>query len=361
MELDDIKSTLPSCDNIWEDPGLSTLGKAIPSEITLLKALETVYMEKKMPHNLGEFSSALLINAIYRNTQKIMLRKQNALNSWTPTAAAHGFRDGCLLSKQHLWPSTDPMIANWRNSACDCLDVLHWQANSKAARFSGSEHHLILHLHLARLIILTPTEYIQTLSTTKSTSYQGSSRSRSSMAISAHHQILQWTIRDRYKARLSIIHCGALFWHVRRYSRNSILEPYAIYIATLVLWAYCTMMQFPEVIEAAAQDCEDDPEPRFLHLDRPLDDELVQSFVRNGHKISAHMSKVGNILDRGAPTKILEEGLLLLTGGSRIVGLAENGPFAMDHTWGIENLTRNYFEISSWQHQYPTGISNPRG
>jgi hypothetical protein len=296
-------------------------------------------MEKKMPPNLCDFSCALLINAIYRNTQKIMMREQNALNSWKPTAVAQRFHDDSSSSKQDLWPYTNPITARWRNSACDCLDVLHWQANSEAARSSGSEHHSILHLHLARLIILTPTTYIQTLATTKSISKPSN----------AHHKILQWAIRDRCKARLSIIHCGALFWHVRRYSRNSILEPYAIYMSTLVLWAYCITMQFPEVVDVIHQDCEDDPEPRFLHLDRPLDDELVQTFVRNGHRISAHMSGVGNILDQGAPAKILHEGLSLLTGGSRLGDTAESAVVFrdttctsadLDYTWGIERSYR---------------------
>jgi hypothetical protein len=328
---------------------LITQGQGKFSEWTLSRALETVYMEKKMPPNLCDFSCALLINAIYRNTQKIMMREQNALNSWTPTAVAQRFRDDSSSSKQDLWPYTNSITARWRNSACDCLDVLHWQANSEAARSSGSEHHSILHLHLARIIILTPTAYIQTLATTKSSKQDSSNFASGPKPSNAHHQILQWAIRDRCKARLSIIHCGSIFWHVRRYSRNSILEPYAIYISTLVLWAYCITMQFPEVIDAVNQDYEDDPEPHFLHLDRPLDDELVQTFVQNGHRISAHMSRVGNILDQSAPAKILKEGLSLLTGGSCLGDTAENAVLSrdttctsvdLDYTWGIERSYR---------------------
>lgn len=60
-------------------------------------------------------------------------------------------------------------------------------------------------------------------------------------------------------------------------------------------------IELSEGVEASAQEREEEPEPSFLHLDRPLDDELVQIFVRLGHKMSAYMSKVGNMRGRGAP------------------------------------------------------------
>lgn len=59
-------------------------------------------------------------------------------------------------------------LSKWRNSACDCLDLLHWSANSKAALLSGLESHTILHLHLSRLILLTPTAHIQTFASDSS-------------------------------------------------------------------------------------------------------------------------------------------------------------------------------------------------
>jgi hypothetical protein len=302
-------------------------------------------MEKLLPPHLGEFSSALLVNAICRNTKNILLKEHNQLNSWTPSAVARRRIGDNSTALQPSWLPTDPTTIKWRNSACDCLDVIHWPANSIVARRSGSEHHTILHLHLARLIILTPTEHIQTLVSTTISEHQHASNAETRLRYStAHHQTLDWAVRDRCKARLSIIHCGALFWHIRRHSRDSILEPYAVYLSTLVLWAYCVAMQLSEVVDAVSQDCEGDPEPRFLHLDRPLDDELVQTFVRVGHKISAHICRVGNILDPGAPAKILQEGIFLLTGGSGPVSSGNStypkpalstSPYA-ECTWGIE-------------------------
>jgi len=339
IQLDDIKATLPSHDDVWESPDVVEHGKKQFSDTTLSDAMEIVYMKKRLPPHLGEFSIGLLINAIYRNTMNIMAREQVRLNSWTPTA----------MTQEHPSPSSAPKVASpttltssrWRNSACDCLDVLHWPANSKVAQLSGSEHHTILHLHLARLIILTPTTHIQTFATESAQALQHSSNPHNSRRYAtARQQVLHWVLRDRFKARLSIVHCGALYWHVRRYSCDSVLEPHAIYMATLVLWAFCVSMEISEVVEASTHENEDEPEPSFLHLDRPLDDELVQTFVRLGHKMSAYIAKVGNIHSKGAPAKILREGISLLTRDSHNVSPGEGGgdpSLAIPcYTWGIE-------------------------
>jgi hypothetical protein len=343
MDLDDIKCLLPSQDDLWDSPELELSVKTSTPSLTLLDALELMYMEKKLPPHLGEFSTAILVNAIYRHTHNVLRGERYPLNSWAPSAVAQRVVNDESLEDHRGWFPTSSTTLKWRNSACDCLDILHWPANSKVARLSGSEHHIILHLHLARLIILTPTECIRTLSATMVTTYRTSTNTGTSNAsAAARHQILQWAIRDRCKARLSIIHCGALYWHIRRYSRNSIIEPYAIYMATLVLWAFCGSMQLPDVVEAISQDSGTDPEPHFLHLDRPIDDELVQTFVRVGHKMSAYMSRVGNILEPGAPAKILEEGIFLLVDRSRATtSNGSNADFTRrsnngDYTWGIE-------------------------
>jgi hypothetical protein len=341
IDLDDIKATLPSHEDLWESPSLDDIENGRFSSLSLPEALETIYMEKRLPHGLSEFSISILIMAVYRNTYKIMLREQNRLNSWTPSAVARPRSDHEQPPAELAWLPVTPIASKWRNSACDCLDIIHWPANSKAAQSSGSEHHTILQLHLARVIILTPTTYIQVLANTTALQVRDwenpETRSR---FCTARSNVLQWIVRDRSKARLSIIHCGALYWHIRRYSCDSVLEPYAIFIATLVLWAFSASLQLPEVVEAVSESCENTPEPSFLHLDRPIDDELVQTFVRVGHKVSAHMSKVGNILDASAPNNILREGISLLQGGSRITvsGLSKPppSPASSRFVWGVE-------------------------
>lgn len=96
---------------------------------------------------------------------------------------------------------------------------------------------------------------------------------------------------------------------------GAFLEPFGIFIATFVVWAYSTSVQFArQQGEATAQATtnaegsgisltsqfspattptvtldahpDEDPEPSFLDLDRPCDDEVVQTYVRLGHKMS---------------------------------------------------------------------------
>ena len=55
-------------------------------------------------------------------------------------------------------------------------------------------------------------------------------------------------------------------------------------------------------------------DPVLLHLDRPLDDELVQMFVKNGFAMSGHVAGVGDIRAGDAAGKMLQVGMGLLLG-----------------------------------------------
>ena len=87
-----------------------------------------------------------------------------------------------------------------------------------------------------------------------------------------------------------------------------------------------------------------DSEPIFIHLDRPCDDEMVQTFMRIGDKMTGYMLRVGNICGKKGPERILSEGIRLLVGAD---GLGNLETSASDHvedendTWGIE---RTYAE-----------------
>lgn len=126
----------------------------------------------------------------------------------------------------------------------------------------------------------------------------------------------QWATRDQYKARLSLVHAGAVFWHVRRYSVKSVVEPFAIYAATLILWAYSTISHSLRAIQdnateqsmeilpnssEAEEGQETDYEPLFIYIDRPCDDEMVQRYARIGPKMTASMRRIGSITASGAP------------------------------------------------------------
>ncbi|EUC42776.1 hypothetical protein COCMIDRAFT_102584 [Bipolaris oryzae ATCC 44560] len=333
LNIDDVRTKLPSCEDIWQGGLQNRPEHEFPQSMTLTEALEVLYMEKRLPVGLNEFSVGVLIHAIYRHTKDMLTASR--LRSWVPSATAE-HRSTSQHNRQPLdWLPSTQIGSKWRNSACDSLDILHWHANSKVATSSGFEHHTILQLHLARIIILTPTGCIQSLARglTDITQYGAQTDSRIRLD-RARNELLQWVVGDRYKTRLAVIHCAALYWHVRRYSRDSVQEPYAIFIATLTLWAFCVTMQLPEVSEAIFNDRDGVPEPSFCHLDRPLDDELVQLFVRVGHRMCPNISKVGNILDPQAAPNILREGRCLLLAGSRACVNTDN--IAPQFTWGIE-------------------------
>ena len=65
-------------------------------------------------------------------------------------------------------------------------------------------------------------------------------------------QVLCHTIASAaaHKARLSVVHAGALLWHMGRCLTGGFLEPFALHMATLVLWAYSASPQLPTTDEA---------------------------------------------------------------------------------------------------------------
>ncbi|KAH8799150.1 hypothetical protein F5884DRAFT_135797 [Xylogone sp. PMI_703] len=262
-----------------------------------------------------------------------------------------------------------------------------------AAQMGGVEHPTILHLHLARLLLLTPVITIQNtarlfLNSSKSLSISVTSPSS---RFKYKAEIMHWLSQDQYKARLSMVHAGAIFWYVRRYSCDGMIEPFAVYLASLVLWAYATFPPQPDKQREMTQDhgrqaavnqpnsssLENPtsssltlvdpisarsssvrltpseqvnfPDPPFIQLDRPCDDELVQTFVRHGDHMTCYMSRIGNICDpRGGPQKVLREGVnFLLRSGSHICRMTTNNDETfsaerMKPTWGV---AEKYAEI----------------
>ncbi|TGO87998.1 hypothetical protein BPOR_0190g00030 [Botrytis porri] len=106
------------------------------------------------PSSTGEFSRILLIHGLFRRTWEVSNYLSQPLTHWTPTASKLSFQH--TTSNHPIWLPGIQTYTNWRNSACDCLDILHWHANSFIGAASGMEHTTILHLHLARVVLLTP-------------------------------------------------------------------------------------------------------------------------------------------------------------------------------------------------------------
>ncbi|CAI0642863.1 unnamed protein product [Colletotrichum noveboracense] len=340
LRLGDVKGVLPCPEPLWEKPDLEEISRDNSKTVRIHDALSMLYTGKKLPPNVGEFGKIVLTYAVCRRTKDAIYQHQSKLSSWTPTADVAKHSEEELV--EETWPPSLPILSRWRNSACDCLDLLHWNANAIIAKAGGWEHPALLHLHLSRLILLTPINQMRTLAVAASLGTFGRSVDKSKVEI-ARTSIAKWAINDQYKARLSIIHAGALLWHIRRYSIKNVLEPFAIFASTLVIWSYSTMMLFLNQHNAAltqipgtsrgehsrdgfmasqaspndtggAGDESEEPEPKFLHLDRPCDDEMVQTYVKLGHRMSGHVAKVGDICHEGAPKKILREGIRMLTG-----------------------------------------------
>lgn len=330
-----------------------------------------MYIEKRLLENLGEFSNILIIHGIWRRSKEVINQNQTRLANWIPSATIQA-SEAHQNAVVETWPPSSPTLSKWRNSACDCLDILHWRANGKAASAGGLEHPTILYLHLSRLILLTPIAQIQTLATNANNA-NATNVATSQRYAEASSCVLKWAMNDSFKARLAVIHAGALFWHIRRYSRKSFLEPFTIYIATLIIWAYSISVRFAkqqEELQVAASmegppspetcavptSCQQSTTPQdeelcselsFFYIDRPCDDEMVQMYLRYGEKLSAHMARVGIITQASAPSRILQEGIRLLandtTGGNSVLvtssGRQDRPKIS---TWGVE---QTYMEV----------------
>jgi hypothetical protein len=296
------------------DPQHST----VPSSIS--KTLHELYTTKALASasQLCEFSRVLLIHGVMERTWSVAFYFSDPLSNYLPSAT---ISDSSSSASGKIWLPANETFAKWRNSACDCLDVLHWAANATIGSNSGLEHPTVLHLHVARVVLLTPYESIVALAL----SLAGESQ-EDEHAVSGHKgMIRRWVMQDQYKARLAMIHAGVSFWHVRRFSVNAWYEVNALALATLALWAFSAFSEGVKKNSRAAsksdaegharEDDRSDSEEAvsdIILLDRPTDDELVQQFVRSGDKMKAHMNGVGDLYGSRGAEKVLVEGKKIL-------------------------------------------------
>lgn len=214
------------------------------------------------------------------------------------------------------WLPANPTFSKWRNSACDVLDILHWHANSVIGATSGMEHPTVLHLHLARVILLTPYVKITRLARLMT----GKAVPESDGEVhELRTYVTRWAREDQHKARLAIIHAGVLFWHVRRYSTDAFYESSSVYLATLALWAYGSFASHTSKYKdlPAEEEYTESMFPTSIQLDRPADDELVQLFVKRGDKMRANIMGVGDLSSARGPFRVLEQGIGLIAGLKR--------------------------------------------
>jgi hypothetical protein len=281
---------------------------------SLHSAIQLAYVEKKLQSSMGEFSRILCIHALFKRTWEVEDYFKEPLTVWVPTAE----KQNIAVIEQSM-PVRLPSIltySKWRNSACDVLDILHWHANSVIGATSGMEHPTVLHLHLARVILLTPVQKIVHLAQLMAA--EGSPNAPLDIT-AAKKEVQSWALEDQHKSRLAMIHAGVLFWHVRRYSVDAFYEPSSVFLATLALWAYGTFAVDPSEKPKQGDSLPESEDseslfPTSMQLDRPADDELVQLFVKRGASMKANITGVGNLCSVKGPVRVLIAGRKLLVG-----------------------------------------------
>ncbi|KAL4936866.1 hypothetical protein BDV06DRAFT_216320 [Aspergillus oleicola] len=317
FSLDDGQAPLPCNEKIWHATS-SRIWKGLREEtseqekISLYDAVLTLYIEKKLVPEIGEFSHILLIHALYHRMWEVGDYFRRPLSFWNPTAKKQSRK--LAIPSGSVWLPGIPSYSKWRNSACDCLDILHWTANGTIAKANGHEHPTILHLHTARIILLSPFREIRNLVNLLAT--QKVNWEERQQVIEWHY-ILRWIKHDQYKARLAVIHAGSVLYHVRKYSTNVFHEPVATYLAILTLWAYglCYNQASPEITApASSSQRRESTAPSVINLDQPCSDELVQSFVREGQMMKGMLTNVGDICAPQGPEQILRVGCETLAG-----------------------------------------------
>ena len=312
----------------------------------LIEALQQLYVDKWLPRERGEFARVLMIHALLQRSWEVEAYYNNPLSHWDPVAQRQDSAD--VLPSGAIWLPAISAFTKWQNSACDALDVLHWQANATIGQSSGLEHPTVLHLHVARIVLLAPyldiVAHVESMTDIHLSEAPGEMRGMRTFnhSTAAALSIRRWAINHQYKARLAAIHAGVAFWHVRRYSTDAYYEGPSIALAALTLWAFGTYARKqpstarqgvgnPSVGEynhqQASLDDDDDDEDglescNIILLDRPTDDELVQQFIENGDRMEAHISGVGDLYAPQSPRLVLKQACKLLRQSEKCWGIA---------------------------------------
>ncbi|KAL3472953.1 hypothetical protein BJX99DRAFT_234439 [Aspergillus californicus] len=308
--LDDGQALLPCNEKTWHAVSFR-IWQGLREEtseqekVSLYDAALTLYIEKKLVPGIGEFSHVLLIHALYHRMWEVGDYFRRPLSFWNPTAKKQSRK--LAIPSGSVWLPGIPSYSKWRNSACDCLDILHWTANGAIAKANGHEHPTILHLHTARIILLAPFREIRllvNLLATQKVNWEDRQQ------VIEWHYVLRWIKHDQYKARLAVIHAGSVLYHVRKFSTNAFHEPVATYLAILTLWAYglCYQQASPELTSRIGSTRDPSLGPNVINLDQPCSDELVQSFVREGQAMKGMLTNVGDICASQGPEQILRAG-----------------------------------------------------
>jgi hypothetical protein len=327
LSLSDATLALPTSDLLWSANTATCWAELMhvkQESPDLATAINDLYMSKRVPTDAGEFVRILLIYGLHRRLSEVAAYYSQNLSHWIPKD--HPSAGASILLTAPVWLPSLPIFQQWQNLTCDSLDVLHWAANAAIGEASGFEHPTVLHLHLARVILLTPIKEIVNLAR-----YLAGEKGLDPEAVVGDRQAVhRWANQHQYKARLSAVHGGVVYWHIRRFSTNAFYEPTAVAHAALVLWAFSAfssktaippVLQTDDVrtgpantdvqINGYSSESESSSDTIIL-LDRPADDEIVQEFVMNGPRMRANMTAVGDLYGEKGPERVLREGTRIL-------------------------------------------------
>ncbi|RBR13190.1 hypothetical protein FVER53590_09870 [Fusarium verticillioides] len=307
------------------------------SRLTVPEVTLELWRDLKSQHSTNSFATIVIIHMLVHRRWNAKEYLADALRDMPQTKQSN------MHVPEGKYLGSVPEYIKWRNQCCDCLDVLHWEALSLSARAEGLEDPVLLHLHLARLSLLAPVRDLFALADQSTLSGMthmtpGSLYHHDTSSLEPRKMIKIWATQDRYKARLAVIHAGAVLWHVRRYSSDLIIEPFALFLASLVLWAYgqtsnirkryesaCTMAQSPLSANEDSMSPSTTTQgslgshaigdsmstrrrmPRAMQLDRPMDDELVQYFIRSGEDLCLPLEGVDDLCAAEGPLQVLQE------------------------------------------------------
>ena len=324
LGLRDAMVPLPCHEKLWNAANSrewKTLTANQTAQPTLCKALQEIYIDKRLLKDTGEFARIMLIHGLFHRSWEVEQYFSNPMSQWEPTAKKQSSSE--ILPQSQVSLLSVPTFTRWQNSVCDCLDILHWQANATIGQASGLEHPTVAFLHLARVVLLSPIKDIINLATAMTRGNADDSPDLNFEKL----KIQRWAVQGQYKARLAAIHAGVVFWHLRRYSVDGFYEASAVGLACLMLWAFGTFSvkhgatqqstsnrqsQMATDQHESLGESSDDSTCDIILLDRPADDEIVQQFVRRGHTMRAHITGVGDLYGPLGPERVLSEGCKLL-------------------------------------------------
>ncbi|KAI5276377.1 hypothetical protein E4T47_00567 [Aureobasidium subglaciale] len=295
LTLEDGRMPVPCQEVLWEAKTALNwhhIFQFSPSNITLLSSLHSLQHEKSLQNTMGEFSRIVLLHGLYRqcwDMEKAEIQSRLRLHQ---------------ISAYNLW----------RDSICESLDILQWSANNVIHAASGIEHPTVLHLHLARIVLFAPIQTICDLA-------YGMTKEDISINVEQmaclRTAIRRWVVEEESesKARLAVLHAGALLRHLHAFHTNGFYEPSAVLLATLTLWTYGTFTTNVMSTRSSAQRRFSDTQvhPISIALDQPLEADLARSFVKEGRDMMPTLRAVGSIRGAGGPERVLLEGSKLVS------------------------------------------------